>query len=116
MKTSEVIKYFKTQSKTGAALGCNQSTVSLWGEYPPDARQLQIERLTNHLLKAELGCLDRVMGMDKVAEVLTPVVANVAANVAGTTSSAYESRAAYMLDVDAGLVKDERKANRRSAA
>ena len=53
--------------------------------------------------------------MDKVAEVLTPVVANVAANVAGTTSSAYESRAAYMLDVDAGLVRDERIANRRSA-
>jgi len=66
MKTTDVITHFETQVRTAKALGIDQSSVSGWGEYPPDARQLQIERITLGALKAEPGCLDRVLGMDKL--------------------------------------------------
>ena len=68
MKTLEVTKHYGTQAKVAAALGCDQSAVSQWGDFPPDARQLQIERLTANELKAEPGCLDRVLGVAKAPE------------------------------------------------
>lgn len=67
MTKDEAIKYFKTQAALGAALGCKQNTVSGWNEYPPDSRQLQIERVTLGALKAEPGCLDRVLGFKQAA-------------------------------------------------
>ena len=66
MNTQETIAHFGNQTKTGEALGIDQSTVSCWGEYPPDRRQLQIERVTFGALKAEPGSMDRVLGMDKI--------------------------------------------------
>lgn len=63
MKTSEVIRYYQTQTAAAAALGIDQSSVSGWGEYPPDRRQLQLERLTAGALTAEPGCLERVLGI-----------------------------------------------------
>lgn len=66
MKTIEVTKHFGTQTLAGAAMGIHQSNLSDWGEFPPDRRQLQIERLTLGALKAEPGCLDRVLGMHKI--------------------------------------------------
>lgn len=66
MKTADVIKFFGTQVKAGEALAIGQPGISGWGEYPPDHRQLQIERVTIGALKAEPGCLDRVLGMDKL--------------------------------------------------
>ena len=68
MKTSDVIGHYKTQTAAAKALGIDQSSVSGWDEFPPDARQLQIERLTKGVLKAEPGCLDRVIGMDKISK------------------------------------------------
>ncbi len=62
MNKSDAIKHFGTQVKLGEALGCKQHTISGWGEYPPDARQLQIERITLGALKAEPDCLDRLLG------------------------------------------------------
>lgn len=38
------------------ALGMSQGSVSLWGEYPPPLRQLQIEALTGGKLRAEPDC------------------------------------------------------------
>jgi hypothetical protein len=66
MKKSEVIRYYGTQVKVADALGMDQGSISAWGEYPPAAKQLLIERLTVGALKAEPGCLERVIGMDKV--------------------------------------------------
>ena len=66
MKTSDVIEYYGTQTAVAIALGIRQPSVNEWGEYPPDARQLQIEKLTRKALKAEPGCLDRLLGMDKL--------------------------------------------------
>ena len=66
MRTEDVIKHFSTQLKTAAVLGINQSSVAEWGEFPPDPRQLQIEKITKGVLKAEPGCLDRILGMDKL--------------------------------------------------
>lgn len=63
MKTSEVIEHYKTQTAVAAALKIDQSSVSGWGEYPPDRRQLQIERLTAGVLKAEPECLQRAIGL-----------------------------------------------------
>ncbi len=66
MKTSEVTAYYETQTAAAKALGINQSNVSDWGEYPPDRRQVQIEVVTKGALKAEPGCYERLIGLDKV--------------------------------------------------
>ena len=62
MTKAEAIKHFDTQVRLGEALDCKQHTISGWGEYPPDNRQLQIERVTLGALKAEPGCMDRMLG------------------------------------------------------
>jgi hypothetical protein len=63
MKTQDVIHHFGTQVATAEALGMAQSSIAGWGEYPPDARQLQIEKLTRKKLKAEPGCLERLLNI-----------------------------------------------------
>lgn len=69
MKTIEVFQHFGTQQAAANALGMAQSSVAGWDEYPPDARQLLIERVTLGALKAEPGCLERVIGFDKLEKV-----------------------------------------------
>jgi predicted transcriptional regulator len=59
MTTSEATSYYKTQELLAAALGITQSAVSMWGEYPPAMRQMQIERLTRGRLRAEPNVFDR---------------------------------------------------------
>lgn len=53
MKSSEVIKHFKSRLEVSAALGVSYEAVRKWGEYPPLGRQYQIQALTNGKLKAE---------------------------------------------------------------
>lgn len=54
MTTEEAIQWAGgTQVLLADRLGINQPSVSAWGAYPPDLRQLQIERLSNGSLKAE---------------------------------------------------------------
>ena len=68
MKKTEAIKHFGSQVKLGEAIGINQGSISAWPEFPPDHRQLQIERITLGALKAEPGCMDRLLGFkDKAA-------------------------------------------------
>jgi transcriptional repressor of cell division inhibition gene dicB len=67
MRKDEVLDHFKTQKAIAEALGIAQPSVAEWGEYPPDSRQLQIELLTGGTLKAEPGCMQRVLGLDKLA-------------------------------------------------
>lgn len=62
MTKDQAIKHFGTQVKLAAAIGCKQHTVSGWGEFPPDTRQLQIERASGGVLKAEPDCLGRLLG------------------------------------------------------
>jgi transcriptional repressor of cell division inhibition gene dicB len=64
MKTADVVRHYGTQTAAAAALGIDQSSVSGWGEFPPDKRQLQIERLTDGALKAEPGCYERALGLE----------------------------------------------------
>jgi DNA-binding transcriptional regulator YdaS (Cro superfamily) len=45
-----------TQQALAKALGITQGSVSLWGDYPPPLRQLQIEALTAGALRAEADC------------------------------------------------------------
>lgn len=66
MRTDQVIQHFGSQSATASALGIKQPSVAEWGDFPPDNRQLQVEKVTRGKLKAEPGCLDRVLGMDKL--------------------------------------------------
>lgn len=61
MRTAQVIEHFKSQAATARALGIKQPSVATWGEYPPDNRQIQIERITSGKLKAEPGCMDRLI-------------------------------------------------------
>jgi DNA-binding transcriptional regulator YdaS (Cro superfamily) len=68
MKTQDAIKYAGTAVKLADMLDIGSSgAISQWGEYPPENRQLQIERVTLGALKAEPGCLDRVLGFKQVA-------------------------------------------------
>lgn len=64
MRKQEAIDHFSGESSALAdALGISPAAVSQWGEFPPDKRQLQIERLTGGTLKAEPGCLERLTGL-----------------------------------------------------
>ena len=69
MNKADAIKHFGTQAKLGEAIGINQGSISAWPDYPPDHRQLQIERITLGALKAEPGCMDRVLGFKEAARV-----------------------------------------------
>jgi hypothetical protein len=62
MRTSDVLAHFKTQKAIADALGIKQPSVAEWKEFPPDQRQLQIERLVP-TLKAEPECMARVLGL-----------------------------------------------------
>lgn len=42
-----------TQAALAEKLGMTQGSVALWGKYPPPLRQIQIERLSGGVLKAE---------------------------------------------------------------
>lgn len=68
MTPQQVTDHYGNQQLSADALGCNQSTVSDWvrAGIVPDARQLQIEKQTKGKLKADPGCLDRVLGLDKL--------------------------------------------------
>jgi hypothetical protein len=62
MKTKEAEQHFNGVSGLAAALKLTPAAISQWGEYPPDKRQLQIERIAPEL-KAEPGCMERVLGL-----------------------------------------------------
>jgi DNA-binding transcriptional regulator YdaS (Cro superfamily) len=68
MRKDEAVSFYGSQAALARALGIAQPSVADWGEYPPDRRQLQIERLTG-TLKAEPGCRERVLGLDGVEKV-----------------------------------------------
>jgi hypothetical protein len=70
MKTSDVLQHFGGQAATARALGLSQPSIALWGEYPPDSRQILIELVTSGKLKAENGALDRVVGLEQLKEKL----------------------------------------------
>jgi DNA-binding transcriptional regulator YdaS (Cro superfamily) len=65
MKTSEAIHHYGSNVALTAALGLSAGAISQWGEFPPDARQLQIERMTLGAIKAEPECMDRLLGFVK---------------------------------------------------
>lgn len=63
MKTQEAIEHAGTAVNLANLLRIKSTgAISQWGEYPPDGRQLQIERITLGALKAEAGCFDRLLG------------------------------------------------------
>jgi len=53
-------------------LGISSGAISQWGDAVPIARQLQLERITLGALKAEPGCFDRLIGIEKMARKRTP--------------------------------------------
>ena len=57
MNKQEAVTHFGSQVLLAKALGMSQGSVSLWGEYPPVLRQLQIQAITGGKLKAEPDCL-----------------------------------------------------------
>jgi len=56
MTKDDAIKHFGTQVELAKALAMSQGSVSLWGDFPPLLRQLQIEAVTGGALKAEAEC------------------------------------------------------------
>ncbi len=53
MTKQEAIAHFGTQWKLATALGMSQGSIAQWREFPPELRQLQIEKVTGGALKAE---------------------------------------------------------------
>ena len=72
MKTSEAITHYGSGVALTAALRLSAGAVSQWGEYPPNARQLQLERITLGALKAEPNCMDELLGLAKPATAQKP--------------------------------------------
>lgn len=68
MKTTDAIVHFETATKLAGGIGVTVGAISQWGDYPPDRRQLQIERLTKGKLKAEPGCKERALGLSEPAK------------------------------------------------
>jgi hypothetical protein len=56
MTKDQAVQHFGTQVLLAQALGMSQGSVSLWGEFPPALRQLQLEAVTSGALKAEADC------------------------------------------------------------
>lgn len=52
MLTKDAIAHFGTQAALAQALGIKQQSVADWGETVPPLRQLQLERITDGVLKA----------------------------------------------------------------
>lgn len=66
MKLVDAVKHAGNASALAEMLGITQSAICQWGDVIPDNRQLQLERITLGALKADRGCMDRVLGMDKL--------------------------------------------------
>lgn len=68
MTKEQALQFFKGNvSALARALGMDQSTYYSWKEYPPGGRQLQLERVTGGLLKAEPDCMERESRKARVA-------------------------------------------------
>ena len=63
MNKQAAIDHFGSVAALAAAIDTTPSAISQWGEYPPDKRQLQLERMVPEL-KAEPECMARALGMD----------------------------------------------------
>ena len=63
MKTQEAIDHYGGIPALAEALSVTIPAIYQWGEYPPDKRQVQLERAAP-TLKAEAGCLERLMGLE----------------------------------------------------
>jgi hypothetical protein len=57
MTKQEAIDFFGTQVALARALDITQSSVAEWGVYPPEPRQLQLQRVTGGQLRAEADVL-----------------------------------------------------------
>ncbi len=65
MKTSDAVTFAGGSTALALMLRITPGAISQWGEYPPDNRQLQLERITRKQLRAEPGCMDRVLGLTR---------------------------------------------------
>lgn len=68
MKTKAAIQHVGTTAALASMLRITPGAISQWGEYPPEKRQLQLERVTVGALKAEPGCLERLLTLETKAE------------------------------------------------
>jgi transposase-like protein len=60
MTKLEALQFFQGNvSALARALEMDQSTYYSWLEYPPGGRQLQLERISGGVLKAEPNCMKR---------------------------------------------------------
>jgi hypothetical protein len=68
MKTSEVIGKFGSQAAAARAARVSAPSLSAWPEHPPAARQVALEVVTGGELRAEQGCLGKVLGLDDMSD------------------------------------------------
>ena len=53
MNTQDAVKHYGTKRALAEALGISRAAVSLWGDTVPEARQWQLQILTDGALKAQ---------------------------------------------------------------
>lgn len=63
MRTLDAIKHAGSSAALARMLKLTPGAISQWGDFPPDKRQVQLEQATAGALKAEPGCLDRLLGL-----------------------------------------------------
>lgn len=66
MRTQDAIKHAGGPAALARKLKLTPGAISQWGDFPPDKRQVQLEQVTGGTLKAEPGCLDRLLGRSEV--------------------------------------------------
>jgi hypothetical protein len=67
MKTEAAIKHAGSATELAQLLKVTVGAISQWGDYPPPARQLQLQKITRGKLKAEPDCMDRLLGVKQAA-------------------------------------------------
>lgn len=67
MTTQDAIKHAGGVIALASLLGITRSAVYQWGKYPPPGAQLLLERVTRKKLKAEPGCLAKLIGQEQAA-------------------------------------------------
>ncbi len=53
MKTQDAADFFGSRVKLAKVLGVSPAAITGWGEYPPIARQYQIQVMSKNKLKAD---------------------------------------------------------------
>lgn len=59
MKTVEAVEHYGNKAAVARALGISPAAITKWGEFPPDEKQIALQRETSGQLKAETEVVEK---------------------------------------------------------